>query len=95
MKASKQAAKVIEGVLRETFPEAEIDSVRVLERLDHEGDEIFDVSMIYNVGPLNTRKTVGAISRVRESLRAIGENRFPILRFIAKSDMKRSKPAAA
>ena len=95
MKANKQVAKVIEGVLREIFPEAEIDSVRVLVRLDHEGDEIFDVSMIYSAGPLDPRKTVGVIGRIRERLRAIGEDRFPVLRFISKSDMKRSKPAAA
>jgi hypothetical protein len=95
MKANKQVAKVIEGVLREIFPEAEIDSVRVLVRLDHEGDEIFDVSVVYNVGPLDPRKTVGIIGDVRRKLRTIDVDTFPIFSFISKSDLKRSKPEAA
>jgi hypothetical protein len=56
MTASESAAELIESVVRKKFTDASIDSVRVVERRDHEGDDIFDIHVVYKSAPPDARK---------------------------------------
>jgi len=95
MTASESAAELIESVVRKKFTDASIDSVRVVERRDHEGDDIFDIHVVYKSGPPDARKMLQIMIEARRKLLAMNVETFPLFRFISKSDATRVKPPEA
>jgi len=96
MVAKKDVTALIEGVVREKFADAGIEIVRIEEGRDHEGDAIFNITVVFNnAGPLDSHKTSGIARHVRHKLLAAQENAFPIFTFMSKSDAARLKPEAA
>ena len=96
MTASKDVSALIEGVVREQFAGPLIESVRVHRGFDHEGDAIFDVTVVFDKkGPLDSRKTLGIVRDVRHKLLERDEDAFPIFTFMSKFDAKRMKTEAA
>jgi len=90
---------VIEGTIREQLEGAVIDSVEVHEDVDHDEDPILRVFVIYDdkVSRLDPGKTVGMVRHVRDKLEheAGGEDRFPIISYISRTDAKRLNAATA
>lgn len=90
---------VIEDTIREQLEGAVIDSVKVYEDFDHDGDPILRVFVIYDdkASKLDTGKTVGMVRHIWKKLeeRAVAEDRFPIISYISRSDAKRLNAATA
>ena len=83
--------KIIEEVARETIGD-EIRSVHAVSDLDHYGDEIFRVKIVFEPstkeGLLDPGKTTGLVRRILPKLDKEGAKGFPILSFISTSDYK-------
>lgn len=93
----KTVQDAIERVVRKQLSDAQIDSVTVRQDVDHDGDEILRVFVIFDArkGQLDPDKTVSMVRHVREELHKLEESRFPIISYVSKSDAKRMKSAAA
>ncbi len=87
----------IERVVREQLSDAVVDRVTVQEDIDHDGDEILRVFVIFDAGKgrPDPNRTVSMVRHVRERLHEVKEDRFPIISYVSTSDAKRMKPAAA
>ncbi len=88
---------VIENTIREQLSDAVIDRITVQEDIDHDGDEILRVLVIFDAekGGHDSNKTVSMVRHVREKLHELKEDRFPIISYVSTSDAKRMTPAAA
>lgn len=77
---------IIEGTVRERFG-AQISSVRVTKETDHDGDDIFRVTVVYDgTVPLDAHKTSGIVRHTRHKLIERNEHTFPIFAFVSKAD---------
>lgn len=87
----------IERMIRSELAGIEIDRVDVREDIDHDGDEILRVLVVFggSQDDLDGRRTLHAITRVHETLLDEGEDRFPIFSYVSRADAKGLKPAAA
>jgi hypothetical protein len=86
---------LIESVVRKQFAKGQIDSVMVREDVDHEGDPIFWVTIVFDdTRPLDPRVTVSIGWRIRHKLLDRDETAFPVLRFVSRSDAAELTPAA-
>lgn len=89
--------EVIEAVLAERFPKLHILSINIHKRADEDGDGEVGVRIVFD----NTKKGFDAkkipafMSAVVQQLNEAEESRFPIISFIAKSDLGKRKPEAA
>ena len=83
--------QIIEEVARESIGN-EILSVHVVSDLDHYGDEIFRVKIVFEPstkeGLLDPGKTTGLVRRILPKLSEKGAEGFPILSFISAADYK-------
>jgi hypothetical protein len=88
--------ELIERVVREKFSDEAIDTVRVVTGRDYDGDEVFNVTVVYSKnGPLDSHKTSKIVRHVRHKLLEKQQTAFPIFTFRSKSDAARLKPEAA
>ena len=89
--------EVIESVLRERFDNVEIESISIESDFDEDGDAILRVKVIFDSGQkqLDAHKSSSVLRYMRPKLAEIGEEAFPIISFIAKSEIGKTKPAAA
>lgn len=76
-------------VVREELHPAQIVSVKVDGDLDHDGDEILRITVIFDSdgGQLNTSKVLGLPRHLRKPLAALDEKRFPILTFLTPEEL--------
>ena len=96
MANDEEITAVIEGIVREKFADAGIESVRVDRALDHEGDDVFKITVVFNKrGMLNSHKTSAIARHVRHRLLEARDASFPIFTFMSKSDAASLKPEAA
>lgn len=87
---------VIEQVVRSRFSDDVIQSVKVEETQDHDGDDVFVVNVVFSgAGPLDEKKTSSIIRYIRRELRELGDERFPIISFMSEGDAARMRPEAA
>lgn len=85
---------VIDRVVRDRFGNV-IDSVRVVEGRDFEGDRVFVINVTFNgKGPLDDELTAGVIRHIRQRLREESDDAFPIISFTSKADAGLSSEAA-
>lgn len=86
----------IEDVVRKRLSDAMIDDVIVWEDVDHYGDDILRVRVIFDSrkSRLDPQKTLGMVRLVREALAEIGEERFPIFYYVSRAEAKGLTPAA-
>lgn len=97
MAEREKLKEVIESVLRERFDNAEIDSITVESDFDEDGDAILRVKVVFDgeQKQLDAHKSSTVLRHMRPKLAEIGEEAFPIISFIAKSELETTKPAAA
>lgn len=88
---------VIESVLKERFDDVEIESISIEHDLDEDGDAILLVQVIFDgkKKQLDARKTSGVLRHMLPKMAEIGEYAFPVISFVAKSEIGKTKPAAA
>ncbi len=89
--------KVIESVLRERFDNVEIETVSIESDFDEDGDAILRVKVIFDgeKKQLDARIASGVLRHMRPKMAEIGEEAFPVISYIAKSEIEDKKPAAA
>jgi hypothetical protein len=97
MNVTDEIANLIEGIIRDEFADAAIESVRVVEALDYQDDRVFKVTVVFDKkGGLDPHKTVAIVRHLREALKDKGDRLpFPIVYFVSKADAASLKPEAA
>lgn len=95
----EQIRTIAECAFRAHFSEVKVDQVQVKPRLDHDGDPVVDVNIIYDgkyeqvagAGLLDVQSDI-----VEQAWRDVEiDLGFPIVRFIPKSALRERRPAAA
>lgn len=89
--ATAAASKLIEELVRTRLKGVEIDSVRVGETEDSEGDPCLEVTVIFQArSALDAAKVASMLRHVRSQLSdKLSEKRFPIISYISKADAKK------
>lgn len=89
--------KIIDKVVRERLSEACITDVLIEEDEGFDGEPIYSVIVIYDdkKGRLDTKQAVGLLRNIRSCLDDDDTLRFPIFRFVSRSDAKSLDTASA
>lgn len=89
MAQEEQIRDIVLSVLRSRFRDIEIHSIDVTTDLDEDGDKVFVVKVVFDgTGKtLDARETSGLVRRILPKMEEIGETGFPIMSFIAKSEL--------
>ncbi len=87
-------AMVEDTLLRDRIP---VVDVRIVEEVDWEGDEVLRIDVIFDgrIKELDGGKLSSALQHVRSGLNEIHESAIPLLSFISKADLHRSKRVSA
>jgi len=86
---------IIERTVRERFGDGLISSVRVVRETDHDGDDVFRVTVVFDSkSPLDAHKTSGIVRHIRHRLIERDEHTFPIVAFVSKADAGKNAAAA-
>ena len=87
---------VIESVLEERFRDVQIVSVDIDHDCDEDGDSFLMITVVFNSPTelLDTRETSSLTRRLLPKLAEIGEKAFPIVSFVAESELRRSRSGA-
>jgi len=82
--------KIISDVFKAEFDTAELVSVSVEPDFDQDGDEVIQLRFVFHTedGRLDARKVKSLVRHLREPMQKLGENRFPILRFITQEEFE-------
>ena len=78
---------VIEQTLRERCGDV-FELIAVRPDFDQYGDEILVIKAIFNEDRLGAQRTSGLIRHLRPKLAEVGTEAFPIISFIAKSELR-------
>ena len=78
---------VIEQTLRERCGDV-FELIAVRPDFDQYGDEILVIKAIFNEDRLGAQRTSGLIRHLRPKLAEVGTEAFPVLSFIAKSELR-------
>lgn len=94
---STDVEKVIWSAVNDRFPGREIESIRVQEDTDHEGDPILRIDLIVRppARVLDPKRATMLIGDLRSRLGEVGIIGFPVLSFIAKSEAGKLRSDAA
>jgi hypothetical protein len=84
---------IVQSIVSQRLRDIRIVSVAVRPDVDQDGDDVYFVDIVVDAGGrrLDPRETTGLIRRIRPEMAAIGETGFPVLSFIAESEMNRSR----
>ncbi len=93
----QQVGKIAEAAFRARFGDVEIVRVNIRSGLDHEGDPVVDVNIIYD-GKYEQLRGDGTFDVYREIIDKVWRETedspgFPMVHFIAKSEIGRRDPA--
>lgn len=85
----KALERLVDKTVREHFTNAEIISVNVREDLDHDGDEIIWITVLYSSkekNRLGTDLRTSFLSHLRPKLEEINIHAFPVMDYIPQMD---------
>ena len=95
---SEQAVReIVESVLMSRFHDIDISSIEITPDVDEDGDPVLIVTVVFSAEEkrLDATETSGLVRRILPKMEEIGETRFPIFSFIAKSEMGKITPESA
>ena len=78
---------IIEQTLRERCGDV-FELIAVRPDFDQYGDEILVIKAIFNEDRLGAKRTSGLIRLLRPKLAEVGTEAFPVISFIAKSELR-------
>ena len=81
----------IENMVKKRLSAAAIDSVRVREDVDSDGKPIFRVTVVMKDGQRADRREMLALARHLQNV--IRDDRFPLIRYLSRSDAQKSEAA--
>ena len=84
----------IDRILRETFPQVTFTGIWVRSRHSAYGDEILDIWAVYegDADQLQSAERPHLLSRLVDTLRALGVTAAPVTRFISRDDVGDWRP---
>ncbi len=85
--ASPKVKDVIEETLIERCGDV-FELIAVRPDFDQYGDEILVIKAIFNADRLGAKRTSGLIRHLRPKLAEVGTEAFPVISFIAKSELR-------
>lgn len=87
----------VRDVLDARFPDSTFSDLRLRLDRDDDGEELvfIDVIMAGKGGSLDPHRTAGLARHLIARFESIGETAFPVVSFIAESDLGRSRTEAA
>ena len=85
--ASPKVKDVIEETLRERCGNV-FELIAVRPDFNEYGDEILVIKAIFNEDRLGAKRTSGLIRLLRPKLAEVGTEAFPVISFIAKSELR-------
>ena len=96
METQDRAKGVIQSVLKERFRDVEIVSVDIDDDFDEDGDSLLMITVVFNSATetLDPGETSSLTRRLLPKLAEIGEKAFPIVSFVAESELRRSRSGA-
>lgn len=93
----KRVEEIVGKVIRKRLSDTRIVSINVRLGRDHLGERIYRISVVFDSpkNRLDSDKTLGLVRLIRAELREGEDAPFPIISFIAKSDLGKLSPEAA
>ena len=88
---TEQASPKVKDVIEETLIERcgdVFELIAVRPDFDQYGDEILVIKAIFNADRLGAKRTSGLIRHLRPKLAEVGTEAFPVISFIAKSELR-------
>ena len=88
---TEQASSKVKDVIEETLIERcgdVFELIAVRPDFDQYGDEILVIKAIFNADRLGAQRTSGLIRHMRPKLAEVGTEAFPVISFIAKSELR-------
>ena len=81
-------SQMIRNIASHQLAPAQIVDVRVEEDVDHDGDPILRITIIYDAAEenLDARRALGMARHLREPFEKRNIERFPVLRYLSKED---------
>ena len=92
-----QLAELVESVVRQRFPDHEIDLVDVRADVDEDGDHVLIVTVTFDpaAGEPDREKVTSLPRYVRHALAVKERPPFPVISFMSKADAEGRKIEAA
>lgn len=87
---------LVEEVLHERFEGVEIHSIGVVRDTDEDGDSILRLKVVFDgeKKTLDSRRASSVVRHMLARFAEAGEYAFPVISYIAKSDLRKSGTAA-
>lgn len=85
--------RVISEAFAAAFKDVRVKDIKFLEELESDGTEILGINVIFE-GQIDPQKMPNVIADIRRKLDLIPEIAFPVLSFIAQSDIEIRKRAS-
>lgn len=88
---TQELGAIIETVLHEIFNGLALDVVKIERDTDEFGDGILRVRVVFDShgDVLDPPKTASVVRHLRPRMAELGEDAFPVMFYIAKSELKR------
>ena len=88
--ALDQATRAINEAIRSYLDDVPFVKIAVAPEIDEHGEEFLWVSAVYEGQPkdIDTRRSVTVIPFVRSKLEQVAVEAFPVISYIARSDLK-------
>ena len=89
--------KLIASVVNDRFPGGDIESIRIREDTDHEGDPILRIDLMVGgrARVLDPKRAISLTGDLRSRLADIGITSFPVLSFISMAEARKLRNEAA
>lgn len=89
MENLEKIENIVRSVLADRFDDVVIHSIDVKPDFDEDGDRILYVEVVFDgvKRSLPAKTTSGLVRSLLPKMEAIGEDRFPVFSFIAKSEI--------
>lgn len=97
MPSERAVYNVVKSVLKSRFHDMDITSIEINPDVDEDGEQVLIVRVIFSAKEkrLDAKEASGLVRRILPKMEEIGEKRFPIFSFIAKSEMGKVNPDSA
>jgi hypothetical protein len=82
--------QLFQDIISRRLPSVEIIDIKVKRDVDTDGDEVLDVTVIFEApADLDPQRVVGLVRHLRPYLQERGERAFPVMSFVSQKEAKR------
>jgi len=94
--SDRRLKRLVNEVLRERITDADIQSVSIVRDVDDDGEAILRLKIVFDgaKNSLDSNQTSSVARYVVSRLANEGEHAFPVISYVAESELRKSKTAA-